>query len=127
MRRYEVVFVLAPTLPQEEIQQTAEIFSNAAKEMGADILRLDEWGKRRLAFPVKKFNQGMYMILTLEEEAAVAVKELERRFRVTDSVIRYLTIRVDQEIKVADKLKARRTAKRRKRHQKRDAADAVAS
>lgn len=126
MRRYEVVFVLAPTLSQEGIQQLVETFSNAAKEMGANILKVDEWGKRRLAFPVNKFNQGIYVILMLEEEAAVAVKELERRFRVNDSVIRYLTIRVDQEIKVAEKLKARRAVKRRKRHQKRDTADAVA-
>ena len=126
MRRYEVVFVLAPTLSQEGTQQLVETFSDAAKEMGADILKVDEWGKRRLAFPVNKFNQGIYVILKLEEEAAVAVKELERRFRVNDSVIRYLTIRVDQEIKVAEKLKARRAVKRRKRHQKRDTADAVA-
>ncbi len=115
MRRYEVVFVLAPTLSEDEAKQLVANLSAAAEEKGATILSVDEWGKRRLAFPVKKFNDGIYVILTLEEAAAVAVNELERRFRVTDAVIRFLTVRIDEDLKRAEKFKARREAKRARR------------
>ena len=115
MRRYEVVFVLAPTLSEDEVKQQIANFTATAEEKGATILSVDEWGKRRLAFPVKKFNDGIYVILTLEEEAAVAVNELERRFRVTDAVIRFLTVRIDEDLKRAEKFKARREAKRARR------------
>ncbi len=115
MRRYEVVFVLAPTLAEDEAKQLVATFSTAAEEKGAKILSVDEWGKRRLAFPVKKFTDGIYVILTLEEEEAVAVVELERRFRVTDAVIRFLTVRTDEDLKRADKFKARREAKKARR------------
>lgn len=115
MRRYEVVFVLAPTLSEDEVKQQIANFSAAAEEKGATILSVDEWGKRRLAFPVKKFNDGIYVILTIEEEAAVAVNELERRFRVTDAVIRFLTVRIDEDLKRAEKFKAKREAKKARR------------
>jgi small subunit ribosomal protein S6 len=112
MRRYEVVFVLAPTVTEEDGKQLIAAYSSAAEELGAKVLEVDEWGKRRLAFPVKKFTDGIYVVFTLEEEAAAAVTELERRFKVTDSVIRFLTVRIDQDLKRAEKLKTRRESKR---------------
>jgi small subunit ribosomal protein S6 len=115
MRRYEVVFVLAPTLSEDEAQKAIEDYSSTAEEFGAKVLDVDLWGQRRLAFPVKKFTEGIYIVLTLEEEAAAAVTELERRFRVTDSVIRFLTVRIDEALKRADKFKTRRDARRAKR------------
>lgn len=112
MRRYEVVFVLAPTLTEEQVKEQIETYSTVAKEMGANVLDVDDWGKRRLAYPVKKFTDGIYTVLTLEEEAAQSVKELERRFKVTDSVIRFLTVRVDEDLKRAEKMRTRREMKR---------------
>jgi small subunit ribosomal protein S6 len=112
MRRYEVVFVLAPTLTEEQVKEQIETYSTVAKELGANVLDVDDWGKRRLAYPVKKFTDGIYTVLTLEEEAAKSVKELERRFRVTDSVIRFLTVRVDEDLKRAEKMRTRREMKR---------------
>ena len=112
MRRYEVVFVLAPTLTEEQVKEQIETYSAAAKEMGANVLDVDDWGKRRLAYPVKKFTDGIYTVLTLEEEAAKSVKELERRFKVTDSVIRFLTVRIDEDLKRAEKMRTRRDLKR---------------
>ncbi len=105
MRRYEVVYVLAPTLTQEEVDQYAETYSEAAREHGAEIINVDKWEKRKLAFRVKKFWEGYYTILTLEEEAADAVTELERRFKVNDTVIRFLTVRIDEELKRAEKFR----------------------
>ena len=103
MRRYEVVYVLAPNLSQEEVEQYAETYSNVARELGAEIISVDIWEKRKLAFRVKKFWEGYYTILTIEEAAADAVTELERRFKVIDAVIRFLTVRIDEEQKRAVK------------------------
>ncbi len=115
MRRYEIVYVLAPTLSEEEVEELVKTFSSAAEELGASIINVDQWGKRRLAFPVRKFKDGIYVVLTLEEEAAKAVAELERRFKVTDSVIRFLTVRIDEGLKRAEKFKTRREAGKARR------------
>lgn len=115
MRRYETVFVLAPTLSDDEALQTIEGFKNTAVEKGAQIVNLDNWGKRRLAFPVKKHTEGTYVVLTLEESGGAAVTELERKFKVTDSVIRFLSIRIDEDLKRAEKFKRRRDLRKKKR------------
>jgi small subunit ribosomal protein S6 len=113
MRRYEVAIVLAPTLTEEEVDQSIESFQKIAEEKKAQIAGVDNWGKRKLAYPINKHNEGTYVILTLEEAAAESVAELERKFKVMESVIRFLTIRVDLDLKRAEKLKAKRKAKKR--------------
>jgi len=112
MRRYEVVVILAPTLTEDEVEQSTEAFKKAAEEKGAQIVEIEQWGKRKLAYPIKRHTEGIYVILTLEELSAEAVGELERRFKVSDSVIRFLTVRVDLDLKRAEKFKARRQKKK---------------
>ena len=114
MRRYEVVFVLAPTMTDEAVEQLVQTYSSTASEMGAVVLNIDRWGRRPLAFPVQKFSDGIYVVLTLEEPAAQAVKELERRFKVTDSVIRFLSVRIDEDLKRAEKFRASRATQKQK-------------
>ena len=99
MRRYEVVFVLAPDLANDILEETIKTFQDVAEEMGAKVLGIDKWDKRPLAFPVKNYKEGTYVFMDLEEDAAEAASELERRFKVSESVIRYLTIRSDQQHK----------------------------
>ena len=108
MREYETTFVLAPTLSEEEVEETVTSFTGVAEEKGAKVVNVDNWGKRRLAFPVKKHEDGFYVVLTLQEETVEAVTELERRFKVNDSVIRFLSIRVDEELKRAETSRQRR-------------------
>lgn len=115
MRRYEVVVILAPTLTEEEVDQSIETFQKIAEEKKAQIANVDNWGKRKLAYPINKHNEGIYIILTLEEPVAESVAELERRFKVMESVIRFLTIRVDLDLKRAEKLKSRRKGKKRRK------------
>lgn len=115
MRRYEVVFILAPTLSDEEVDQSIEGFEQTAQEMGAKIVNVDKWGKRRLAFPVKNHSEGFYVVLTLEEPEAAAAVELERKFKVTDSVIRFLSVRIDLDLKRAEKFRARRELRKKPR------------
>jgi len=117
MRRYEVVFVLAPTLTEEEVEQQIAAFSKVAEEMGATIADVDKWGKRRLAFPVEKHNEGYYTVMTIEEPAGKVVAELERRFKVVDAVIRFLTVRVDLDLKRAQKFEDRRERRQSRRRQ----------
>ena len=112
MRRYEVAIVLAPTLTEDEVEQSTETFKKAAEEKGAQIAEIEQWGKRKLDYPIKKHTEGIYVIVTLEELSAEAVGELERRFKVSDSVIRFLTVRVDLDLKRAEKFKARRKEKK---------------
>ena len=114
MRRYEVVFVLAPTLADDEFDQQIDTYVEAAKEAGAEIVDVDKWGKRRLAFPVQKHNEGFYTVLTLDEPSGTAVAELERRFKVNDAVIRFLSVRIDLELKRAEKFEKRRETRRKR-------------
>ncbi len=114
MRRYEVVFVLAPDLPDTDLEKTIDVYKVAAEEMGAKVLGVEKWVRKQLAFPVKKYTEGTYVFLLLEEEQGTAVTELERRFRVTDTVIRFLTIRTDGTNKRIQKVIARREARRKK-------------
>ena len=113
MREYESIFILAPTLDEEQTQSIIDSLSEAAEERGAEVANVDRWGRRRLAFPVKKHKDGHFVIFTLRADSNDAVRELERRFKVSDSIIRFLTIRVDLERKRAEgrrKKKERRKA-----------------
>ncbi len=122
MRRYEIVFVLAPDLPDTDLEDTIDGYKLAAEEMGAKVLDVDKWVRKRFAFPVKKYTEGTYVFLLVEEEQAKAVAELERRFKVTESVIRFLTIRTDGTDKRIQKKIAYREKRRQQLAQQKDAA-----
>jgi small subunit ribosomal protein S6 len=115
MRRYEVVFVLAPTLTEEEVEAQIATYSEVAAELGAQVIDIDKWGKKRFAFPVKKHPDGFFTVFTVESDSDAPFNELERRFRVSDSVIRFLTVRVDQELKRAAKFEKKRETRRKAR------------
>ena len=102
MREYEAVFILAPTLDEEQTQAIIDSLRQAAEERGAEVANVDRWGRRRLAYPVKKHTDGQYVIFTVLADSNVALRELERRVRVSDSIIRFLAIRVDLERKRAE-------------------------
>ena len=108
MRQYEIAFILAPTLSDDEVEQSIATYREVAEEKGAQVVQVDEWGKRSLAYPINKHKEGIYTIFTLEEPEAEAVGELERRFKVTESVIRFLSVRIDLDLKRMEKFKSRR-------------------
>ena len=112
MREYEAIFILAPTLDEEQIQTIIDSLSQAAEERGAKVAKVDRWRRRRLAFPVKKHTDGHYVIFTLRADSDDAVRELERRVKVSDSIIRFLTIRVDLERKRAAGRKRKKERRR---------------
>ncbi len=114
MREYEAIFILAPTLDEEQTQAIIDSLQQAAEERGAQVANVDRWGRRRLAYPVKKHRDGQYVIFTLLADSNVALRELERRVRVSDSIIRFLAIRVDLERKRAEGRKRKRERRKTK-------------
>ena len=109
MRVYEVLFIVAPNTEESDIDTLVTQLSDVATNQGARIAKIDRMGRRRLAYPIGKFNDGHYVVFTIEGSGA-EIAELERRMRVTDAVIRYITIRIDEDLKRAEKFRARRAA-----------------
>ena len=110
MRTYEVVFVAAPTLTTEELEGFIAHVQSTVEGKNGKILKVDNWGKRSLAYKIKKYRDAYYVVLTIEGDGA-AIAELERRFRVTDYIIRFLSVRIDEDMKRSDKLRANRQRK----------------
>lgn len=95
MRKYEVVFILRPDLDEEKNAAVIEKFKSLIESHGGEILKLDKWGKRRLAYEVKDFREGFYVIVQMNAESGVAA-ELDRVFKITDEVLRHIIVREDQ-------------------------------
>ena len=85
-----------------------------AEKEGGKIQKVEKWGKKRLAYLIGKHREGSYVLLVVEAKAA-GVKEVERRIRVTDGVVKFMTVRVDEELKKADRRRARRASDEEKR------------
>ena len=91
---YEVVFVLDPAQGEEAIAATVAKFQSLAEEHGSNVV-VDEWGKRRLAYPINDLMEGYYVLMTFNAAAAIPA-ELDRIFRITDGVMRSLIVCKDQ-------------------------------
>ena len=109
MRVYEVLFIVAPNTEEGELESLVTQLSDIVTNQGAQVTKVDRMGRRRLAYPIQKFSDGFYVVLTVEGTGA-EIAEVERRMRVSDSIIRYITIRIDEDLKRADKFRARRAA-----------------
>lgn len=114
MRIYEELFIAKPDAPDEEVDQFIEQLRTQLTNAGATVDKVDKWGKRRLAYRVDKYREGAYVLLQFSANAE-AVSELERRLRVSDIVIKYLTVRIDQTLKRLEKRKKQRDKRAAKR------------
>lgn len=110
MRTYEVVFIAVPTISTEELDAFIGLMQSVVESRNGKVVKVDNWGKKSLAYKIKKFRDGFYVVLTLEADGPT-IAELERRFRVTDHVIRFLSVRIDEDLKRSEKLKAARQRK----------------
>lgn len=95
MRLYETTFLIAPTLPEEEAEQLIEKMVGIVTEKKGKMINVDKWGKRRLAYPIKKFEDAVYVFFLYKGDVDIPT-ELERNFKQTESVIRYLTIKMEE-------------------------------
>ncbi len=111
-RVYEVMFIIRPDVDDDEADKLIASFSSTVTSGGGVVKSVEKLGRRKLAYLVRKFNDGNYVLLTIEANGAV-VLELERRLRVTEPVIKFLTARVDEEEKRLAKVKAARGVRRK--------------
>ena len=111
-RTYEVMFIVRPDMVEDELDKLISNLEAAVTGGKGTVKSVDKMGKRRLAYVVRKFNDGFYILLTVEGSGEM-VHELERRLRVTEPVIKFITVRIDEEQKRLDKIKAIRDARRK--------------
>ena len=109
-RLYEVMFIVRPDVVDEELDKLVAGFEGTVTNGGGVIKSSEKMGRRKLAYTVRKFNDGFYILLTIEANGAV-VAELERRLRVTEPVIKFITVRMDEEEKRLAKVRALRSTR----------------
>ena len=113
-RIYEVVFIVDPSTQDEALTGLTDGLSRIVTDQGGTVTRNEVMGRRQLAYRIGRSNEGIYVLFEVEGSGK-EIAELERRMRVSDQVMRYLTVRVDEERRRAEKLKARRARKASKR------------
>ena len=109
-RSYEVMFIVRPDLEEAELDRLIEGFSAVVTNGGGEVTSSEKMGRRRLAYTVRKFNDGFYVLLVVSADGPL-IAELERRLRVTEQVIKFITVRTDEENKRLAKLKAIRDSR----------------
>ena len=106
-RTYEIIFIADPNLSEPDVETLTTTVKGFVEKEGGKIEKSENWGKKRLAYEVRRHRDGYYILLTVLGSAAL-VKEVERRIRVTDGIIRHISVRVDEEIAKAETRKAAR-------------------
>jgi len=107
LRTYEIAFIAAPNTADDDLSKLNSQIEQIINSRGGKITKVDNWGRRKLAYRIGKFDEGVYTFVYLEGSGQ-EIAEVERRLRVTDFVIRHLTVRTDEALKRADKLRAKR-------------------
>ena len=105
MHKYELIFIVRTDLPEEELGKLMTQMEGVVTSHGGKVEKAEKMGRRRLAYRVKRQREGVYVLFVVEGSGET-VKEFERRLRVNDAVIKYLSVRVDEELKRAEKAKA---------------------
>jgi small subunit ribosomal protein S6 len=110
-RNYELMFIVRPDMVDEELSKLISTLESSVTSAGGTS-KSEIWGKRRLAYRVGKFNDGIFVLMMIDAAGSV-IHEVERRLRVTEPVIKFLTVRMDEEIKRLDKIKKLRDSKKK--------------
>src|SRR5215469_5664411 len=111
-RFYEVMFIVRPDTQDEDVDKLIAGFEATVTNGGGTVRSTEKLGRRKLAYTVRKFNEGNYILLTIDADGTV-VHELERRLRVSEPVIKFITVRMDEEQKRLDKIKAIRATRKK--------------
>lgn len=96
MINYESMYILKPDLDEERKDAAVKRFADIVTANGGEISQIDEWGKRRLAYPINYINDGYYVLMTFTAPPELP-KELERNYRISDDVMRYMVVNLDSE------------------------------
>jgi len=111
-RTYELMFIVRPDMAEEDLDKLISTLESQVATSHGMVKSVERMGKRRLAYEVRRFQDGMYVLLTVEGGGDL-IHELERRLRVTEPVIKFLTVRIDEEQKRLDKIKKIRDSRRK--------------
>lgn len=95
MRNYEVMYIIKPEVEEEQLNALVEKFKGLVEGMGAEVTKLDKWGKRRLAYEINHIREGIYVLMQFKAEAAAAA-ELDRVMKISDDIIRHMIVREDE-------------------------------
>ena len=112
MRRYEQVCILRPSLSEDEINRVIDNTTQLIQDDEGSVIFLNKWGMRKLAYPIKKELQGYYVLCDFAASSTV-VSEIERKFRIDDAVLKYLTVKISDAISVEEIEAARSEAEAR--------------
>src|SRR5580698_2410650 len=117
-RQYDLIFICRPDTPEADIDKVITTLETTAAEKGAKIDSTAKWGRKRMAYRVQKLREGYFVYMVVKSSNGDVVKELERRLKVADPVIKYMTVRLDEELKRQDKLKRHRDKRAARRPRK---------
>jgi small subunit ribosomal protein S6 len=113
-RQYEVVFIVDPTADEDEVTRLTDGFKQIITDQGGTITKAESMGRRQLAYEILHKTEGSFMLIEIEGSGR-EIAELERRMRVNDRIIRYITVRVDEDRRRAEKFKEKRARKAQKK------------
>ncbi len=113
-RIYEVMYIIDPETVEDDISRLSESLQTVVTDQGGTITKTENMGRRTLAYPINRKNEGFYVLFEIEGSGS-EIAELERRMRVNDQVMRYITVRVDEDRQRAEKFKAKRARRASKR------------
>jgi len=110
MRQYETAFLITSKLEEEETEKLIETMAEVVKKKKGKMVNIERWGKRRLAYPIDKLDEAVYVFFHYEGDPDIP-HELQRRFRQTEAVLRYLTLKKDEQTQLRKKSKTGRKGK----------------
>jgi small subunit ribosomal protein S6 len=126
-RYYDLVFIVRPATPEDEIKKVLTVIEHTVAEKGGKIEKTEHWGTRKLAYRVAKHREGIYVYQQIRTNHGELIAELERRLRVQDVVIKYLTVRLDEDLKRQKKLAGKREKRAARRPRRTPAPAPVAA
>jgi small subunit ribosomal protein S6 len=126
-RYYDLVFIVRPATPEDEIKKVLTVIEHTVAEKGGKIEKTEHWGTRKLAYRVAKHREGIYVHQEIRTTHGELIAELERRLRVQDNVIKYQTVRLDEDLKRQKKLSQKREKRAARRPRRTTPAPAPAA
>jgi len=117
-RTYDLIFICRPATPEDEVNKIVATLEHSTAELGGKIEKTERWGTKRLAYRVAKHREGFFVYMVVKSTQSDLIKELERRLKVSDAVIKYQTIRLDEELKRQQKLTKHRERRASRRPRK---------
>lgn len=113
-RVYEVMYIAEPETTNDDIAKLNEGIQKVIETEGGNVVKIDDMGRRKLAYEIKRKREGYYVLFEIEGSGK-EIAEIERRFRVNDAIMRFITVRVDEDRKAGEKLRAKRERRKTRR------------